>query len=129
MRLKDKVAFLTGAAGAGIGQSTARLLAKEGARIVITDAHQERSRAVAQEIAKDLRVDTLGIGCDVTQREAVEAAVQTALDAFGRIDILVATRAQTGQPLSSPWLTRRGTLCSTRRCAARSTVAALYCPP
>ena len=97
MRLKDKVAFLTGAAGAGIGQSTARLLAKEGARIVITDAHQERSRAVAEEIAKDLRVDTLGIGCDVTQREAVEAAVQKALDAFGRIDILV-NNAGTNRP-------------------------------
>ena len=41
MKLKDKVAFLTGAAGAGIGQATARLLAKEGANVVITDAHEE----------------------------------------------------------------------------------------
>jgi 3-oxoacyl-[acyl-carrier protein] reductase len=97
MRLKDKVAFLTGAAGAGIGQSAARLLAKEGARIVITDVHQERSRAVAEQIAKDLNADTLGIGCDVTQREAVEAAVRAALDAFGRIDILV-NNAGTNRP-------------------------------
>jgi 3-oxoacyl-[acyl-carrier protein] reductase len=81
----------------GIGQSAARLLAKEGARIVITDVHQERSRAVAEQIAKDLNADTLGIGCDVTQREAVEAAVRAALDAFGRIDILV-NNAGTNRP-------------------------------
>ena len=97
MRLKDKVAFLTGAAGAGIGQSTARLLAKEGARVVITDAHEVRSRTVAEEIGRDLQVDALGIGCDVTQRDAVESAVRAAIDAFGRIDILV-NNAGTNRP-------------------------------
>lgn len=89
MKLKGKVAFLTGAAGAGIGQATARLLAKEGANVVITDAHEERSRTVAKEIASELSVNTLGVGCDVTQRSAVEAAVKAALERFGSIDILV----------------------------------------
>ncbi|MGD0236665.1 MAG: SDR family NAD(P)-dependent oxidoreductase [Syntrophorhabdales bacterium] len=54
MKLKGKVAFLTGAAGAGIGQTTARLMAKEGANVVVTDAHPERSRTVAQEITREL---------------------------------------------------------------------------
>ena len=58
MKLKDRVAFLTGAAGAGIGQATARLLAKEGANVVITDAHGERSRTVAKEIAEEMGVNT-----------------------------------------------------------------------
>jgi 3-oxoacyl-[acyl-carrier protein] reductase len=97
MRLKDKVAFLTGAAGAGIGQGTARLLAKEGASVVITDAHVERSRSVAIEIADQLGVKTLGIECDVTQKSAVEAAVEAALEEFGSIDILV-NNAGTNRP-------------------------------
>jgi len=97
MKLKDKVAFLTGAAGAGIGRATAWLLAKEGAKIVITDAHEERSRSVSDEIARGTGVDTLGIGCDVTQRNAVEGAMRSALQAFGRIDILV-NNAGTNRP-------------------------------
>ena len=99
MRLKDKVAFLTGAAGAGIGQGTARLLAKEGASVVITDAHAERSRSVAREIADQWGVKTLGIGCDVTQKSAVEAAVEAALEEFGSVDILV-NNAGTNRPTS-----------------------------
>ena len=97
MKLKDKVAFLTGAAGAGIGQGTARLLAKEGASVVITDAHAERSRFVAREIADQLGAYTLGLECDVTQKSAVEAAVKAALDRFGSIDILV-NNAGTNRP-------------------------------
>ena len=97
MKLKGKVAFLTGAAGAGIGQTTARLMAKEGANVVVTDAHEERSRTVAQEIASELGVNTLGVGCDVTRREAVEAAVKAALEKFGSIDILV-NNAGTNRP-------------------------------
>ena len=97
MKLKDKVAFLTGAAGAGIGQATARLLAKEGANVAITDAHPERSRSVAGEIARTLGVNTLGLECDVTQRGEVEAAVRETLDTFGSIDILV-NNAGTNRP-------------------------------
>ena len=89
MKLKDKVAFLTGAAGAGIGQTTARMLAAEGAKVVITDAHGERSRVAANEIRNQFSVDTLGIGCDVTKRDTVESAVLLALETFQRIDILV----------------------------------------
>lgn len=88
MRLKDRVAFLTAAAGAGIGQATARAMAEEGAKIVVTDAHGGRAAGVAEAIQKDLGVEALGLGCDVRDRQAVEGAVSLALDRFGGIDIL-----------------------------------------
>jgi 3-oxoacyl-[acyl-carrier protein] reductase len=97
MKLKGKVAFLTGAAGAGIGQATARLLAREGASVIITDAHEERSRSVARQIANETGVDAVGMECDVTQRGTVEAAVEAALEKFGSIDILV-NNAGTNRP-------------------------------
>ncbi|MBU2551339.1 MAG: SDR family oxidoreductase, partial [Proteobacteria bacterium] len=88
MKFEGKVAFLTGAAGAGIGQTTARSLAKEGARIVITDAHPKRPFSVAENIAKEYGVETLGFHVDVNNREHVDQAVQATLDKFGRIDML-----------------------------------------
>ncbi|HVN22877.1 MAG TPA: SDR family NAD(P)-dependent oxidoreductase [Syntrophorhabdales bacterium] len=97
MKLNNKVAFVTGAAGAGIGKACARLLAREGARVVVADAHEERSRSVAQEIANEIGVEALGVACDVTQKGAVDSAVKAALDAFGSIDILV-NNAGTNRP-------------------------------
>ncbi len=89
MRLQDQVAIITGAAGAGIGQATARRFAQEGAHVVISDVHPRRTDEVAQAIASEYGVKTLGVVCDVASREQVEAMVQRTLDAFGRIDILV----------------------------------------
>ena len=43
MKLKDRVAIVTAAAGAGIGQATARMMAREGASVVVTDMHEERT--------------------------------------------------------------------------------------
>ncbi|MBP1750412.1 MAG: hypothetical protein H6Q52_2951, partial [Deltaproteobacteria bacterium] len=53
MRLKDRIALLTAAAGAGIGQATARTMAKEGASVVVTDMHEERAKTVADEISRE----------------------------------------------------------------------------
>jgi 3-oxoacyl-[acyl-carrier protein] reductase len=88
MRLKDKVAFLTAAAGAGIGLATARAMAREGARIVLTDAHPKRPYSLAEAIQGEFGVDTLGLQLDVTNRSQVQETVQTALEKFGRVDIL-----------------------------------------
>lgn len=88
MQLKDKVAIVTGA-GRGIGKVIALGLAKEGAHIVV-NYHQ--SEAGAEEIKKeieDLGVRALKIKADVSDRRAVEAMVGGALQAFGRIDILI----------------------------------------
>lgn len=97
MRLKDKVALLTAAAGAGIGQTTARVMAREGAAVVITDMHEDRARAVAVQVAKEYEVKTMGLKCDVTSAMGVRAAVDATLDAFGRIDILF-NNAGTNRP-------------------------------
>ena len=88
-RLDNKVAIVTAAAGAGIGQVTVRTLAREGANVVVSDAHAKRFFDVAEDISKTYGVKTLGIQCDVTSREQVEDMVKKALDQFGRIDILV----------------------------------------
>jgi 3-oxoacyl-[acyl-carrier protein] reductase len=88
MRLKGRVALLTAAAGAGIGQATARAMAKEGAHVMITDAHPKRPMAVAEAISKEFGVEALGMPCDVNQRDQIQAAVEAAVKKFGRIDIL-----------------------------------------
>jgi 3-oxoacyl-[acyl-carrier protein] reductase len=89
MRLSDKVAIVTGAAGAGIGQATARALAREGASVVISDAHAKRPFSVAKEIMETSGVKTLGIQCDVSDLVEVNSMVSQTLEQFGQIDILV----------------------------------------
>lgn len=86
--LEGKVAIVTAAAGAGIGQATARRFAEEGAQLVISDAHARRVQEVAEAMSKDYGRPVIGLQVDVTQRDQVEAMVQTALERFGRIDIL-----------------------------------------
>jgi len=97
MKLKNKVAFLTAAAGVGIGQAVVRTFAREGARIVVTDAHADRARNVALAIQKEYGTDALGLGCDVTRRNEVELAVKETIVNFGRIDILF-NNAGTNRP-------------------------------
>jgi 3-oxoacyl-[acyl-carrier protein] reductase len=89
MRLQEQVAIITGAAGAGIGQTTARRFAQEGAHVVISDTHPRRTDEVAQAIASEYGVKTLSILCDVMLRDQVDALVQRTMDTFGRVDILV----------------------------------------
>jgi 3-oxoacyl-[acyl-carrier protein] reductase len=97
MKLKNRTALLTAAAGAGIGQATARLLASEGANIAITDAHEGRAREVAASIAQDYGVETIGMACDVTLLNQVEDVMNEAVKRFGRIDILL-NNAGTNRP-------------------------------
>jgi len=97
MRLKGKVALLTAAAGAGIGQATAKIMAREGANVVVTDMHPERPLSVAEEIRKEYGVETLGFRLDVTKREEIGDIVDRVLDRFGRIDILF-NNAGTNRP-------------------------------
>ncbi len=88
-KLDGKVAIVTAAAGAGIGQATARTLAREGAAVVVSDAHQQRVISVAEDIQRESGGKVLGIQCDVTNLEQVERMVHKTLTEFGRIDILV----------------------------------------
>jgi 3-oxoacyl-[acyl-carrier protein] reductase len=89
MKFTNQVAIVTAAAGAGIGQATARALAAEGATIVISDRHEKRTNEVAEDIHNIYHVPTLPIVCDVTDKQQIEEMVRGTVDHYGRIDILV----------------------------------------
>lgn len=89
MQLSNQVAIVTGAAGAGIGQTVARTLASEGAKVVVSDAHPKRPFDIAADIQKTMGVETLGVHCDVTNSGQVNEMIKQTLEKFGRIDILV----------------------------------------
>ncbi len=86
MRLKDKVAIVTGAAS-GIGKEIARTFAREGARVVIADLNQNTADATAAELG-DAR-KAIGVVMDVTNEQQVEAGVARTVEQFGKIDVLV----------------------------------------
>ncbi len=87
MKLKDKNAFITGAAQ-GIGKSIAIGMAKEGANIAVVDTNIEKADTTAQEI-KALGVKSLAIRLDVSKQNEVVSAFETFIKEFGRLDILV----------------------------------------
>jgi 3alpha(or 20beta)-hydroxysteroid dehydrogenase len=84
-RLEGKVALITGAAG-GIGAAAARRMAQEGAQLLLTDADEQGAQRVADELGRD-RADALGH--DVTSEQRWQEVVAHALDAHGRIDVLL----------------------------------------
>jgi 3-hydroxybutyrate dehydrogenase len=86
MRLKDKVAIVTGAAS-GIGKEIARTFAREGACVVIADLNQKAADATAAEIGDSRKA--LGVAMDVTNEQQVEAGVARTVEQFGKIDVLV----------------------------------------
>jgi sorbitol-6-phosphate 2-dehydrogenase len=87
-RLCDRVAIVTGAAQ-GLGEAIAHRLAAEGANVVVADLNENGARKVASEIERERRAKALAVRCDVTSEDEVAAMVGAAVDAFGRLDILV----------------------------------------
>jgi NAD(P)-dependent dehydrogenase (short-subunit alcohol dehydrogenase family) len=86
VRLQDKVVVITGA-GHGLGRDAARLFASEGAKIVATDIVDTHVKSVADEIQAAGGEATYA-KADVTSPEDMTAAVQTAVDAYGRLDVM-----------------------------------------
>ena len=82
-RFENKVAVITGAAS-GIGAATARLMAREGAHVVLADIGDEGGRS----LARDLGPTALAVKCDVSKQADVDALIRAAVDSHGRIDIL-----------------------------------------
>jgi 3-oxoacyl-[acyl-carrier protein] reductase len=82
--LDDKVAIVTGSAR-GIGRATAELLAEHGAKVLINDLDAD----LAEQTASEIDADTIVYGGDLTQPGAPDALVQTAIDAWGKLDIIV----------------------------------------
>lgn len=83
----DNVAIVTGAAH-GIGRATAMRLARDGARVVVTDVDEDAGNEVVEAI-KATGSDALFRSADVAERLDVHNLVAIACDAFGRVDILV----------------------------------------
>src|SRR3954471_20587126 len=82
--LDDKVAIVTGSAR-GIGRATAELLSEHGAKVIINDLDAD----LAEQAASEISGETAVYGGDLTKEGAPDALVQTALDAWGKLDIIV----------------------------------------
>lgn len=87
MRLRDKVAIVTGA-GSGIGRAAADRFAAEGAKVVVAEIDPARGHETVERIRSRAHVAQLR-ECDVTSEDQVRAMVDSAVQSFGRVDILV----------------------------------------
>ncbi|HRD69809.1 MAG TPA: 3-hydroxybutyrate dehydrogenase [Legionella sp.] len=87
MRLKNKVAIITGAAS-GIGKEIAMVYAREGALIAIADFNLEQANLAAEEI-KSLGAEAIAVAMDVTNEQQVNEGIENVVRQFGGVDILV----------------------------------------
>ena len=83
LRLEGKVAAITGAAS-GFGEATARLFIAEGCKVALGDIQEDAGRAVAASLGDAATF----VRCDVTSEDDVANLVDTAVEAFGRLDIM-----------------------------------------
>jgi NAD(P)-dependent dehydrogenase (short-subunit alcohol dehydrogenase family) len=86
MRLKDKVALITGA-GSGIGRETALLFASEGARVVVVDVNDAGGQAVVEEL-RGGGGEAVYVHADVSKAAEAETMIRAAETRFGRLDVL-----------------------------------------
>jgi len=99
-RFVDRVVVITGGAK-GIGRGCGLRFAREGARVAILDLLEEQMRATAAECERLSGRPTLALRCDVTDKSSVAVAVGAVVEAWGRIDVLVAAAGiYSGQPLT-----------------------------
>jgi 3-oxoacyl-[acyl-carrier protein] reductase len=87
MRFQGKVAIVTGS-GSGIGRAVAAQLGREGAAVVVNDVDQAALDETLEQFQKE-GMQAIGVRADVTSSEDAAGMVRLALDAFGRIDVLV----------------------------------------
>src|SRR6266481_9734991 len=85
--IADKVVVITGGSS-GIGQSTARLLARHGAKVVLGARRKDRLDAAVKEISA-AGGTAVSVAVDVTKRAEVEGLIRAAVDGFGRVDVIV----------------------------------------
>src|SRR5436305_9841583 len=83
--LSGKVALVTGGAR-GIGFATAKELAARGAKVIVVDLHED----AVDQAAAQLGGAAIGLAADVTDHDAMEGVVATAVERFGGLDVIVA---------------------------------------
>ena len=86
MKLESKVAIVVGG-GSGIGRATAKLLAREGAKVVIADRNTEGAEKVRREI-ENAEGESFTIEVNMIEEDHAVKMVRAALDKYGKIDIL-----------------------------------------
>lgn len=87
MKLKDKAVIITGGAG-GIGSGMAKAMVKEGAKVAIVDLNEEQGNAVAAEL-QAISPDSMFIKADLTERDRLHEIVDTVVEKYGKLDVLV----------------------------------------
>jgi len=87
MGIEGKRALVTGAAS-GMGAASAKLLAADGAKVVLADIDAEAAKAVARAI-RDAGGEAIAVGCDVASTSDVKRAVDTAVESFGGLEVVV----------------------------------------
>jgi NAD(P)-dependent dehydrogenase (short-subunit alcohol dehydrogenase family) len=85
--LRGKVAIITGAKR-GMGRTHAIILARAGAKVVVSDTSQEECQLVADEIKKE-RGEAIAVKCDIGQKIEVDNLIKKTIEKFGKLDILV----------------------------------------
>src|SRR6266700_2130139 len=85
--IADKVVVINGASS-GIGESTAKLLARHGAKVVLGARRKDRLDTAVKEISA-AGGKAISVAVDVTKRAEVEALIKAAVDGFGRVDVIV----------------------------------------
>jgi NADP-dependent 3-hydroxy acid dehydrogenase YdfG len=86
--IDGQAAIVTGAS-AGIGEATAHALAREGADVALAARRRERLEALADTLATEYDAEAVVVPTDVRDEDDVDALVETAVDAFGGLDVLV----------------------------------------
>lgn len=100
LRIKGKVALVTGGSGIGVGSHTCRLLAADGARVVVTyRANEAGAATLVKEIERD-GGEALAVAYDLADTETIDRCVDTVVDRWGTVDILVANAMSGPAPLS-----------------------------
>ncbi|MFC8519309.1 SDR family NAD(P)-dependent oxidoreductase [Streptomyces sp. NPDC057257] len=136
--LSGKVAFVTGA-GRGIGAAAARLFAREGARVLLAARTEAQLKAVAEEIRADGGTAD-HVRCDLADPDSVRAAVDRAVELYGRLDVAFNNGATGQDPgpldelpeaefdrilavnLKGPWLAMSAEIAAIRATAGRGAI-------